>query len=309
MHHPFRRARSARLLLSATAATAALAAVVPAAAPAAAGNVSAGELDWSIANVYVSGGARTWLGYVTTISQGTATASGQATGATVDGSSPKGETANATFTFPATGGAYDAKAHTGTVKTAGTVTFASQAHGYSVSVTDPVVTLNGATGTLAASGNGSAGPYTATQPLFNLDLSKATFSDGANGTQTISGIVPSLATVGTAFPANYQVGAGPDRTPNTFGAFTLKVAVGAQGKIASQRKGVVVINATGLTGAKRGAAVRLSSTTSRKALATGKLVSAKKVSLTLAKGVKRLKQGTYRLWTGKSSTPIAITLR
>src|SRR5690606_28047250 len=157
----------------------------------------------------------------TPLAAGTATAAAPATGAEIGPSSPKGETELSTFTFPVSGGAYDRAARTGTIRAQGTVTFASAMHRFTITVTDPVVSLNGTTGTLSASGQGGASgqtPYTADQPLFTLDLSGATVRDTGVGTQQIEGIVPALATADTAFPPNYQVGAGPDRTPNTFGS-------------------------------------------------------------------------------------------
>lgn len=305
------RSRRARILLSTAVASAAVAAGAPAAA-AAAGDVTGGGLTWTSANVYVSGGARTWLGYVTQLAAGTATASGQAAGAPVTPASPAGETALDSFTFPVAardGGTYDSTARTGTINTSGTVTFASSQYGFSISVSDPVIKLDGTTGTLSASGTGAAAPYTADQPLFNLDLSQATVKETAVGTQTIENIVPSLAAVGTAFPPNYQVGAGPDRTPNTFGTFSLDVRSGIEGRIASQRKGKVVITSAGLSAlSARTYSVRLLGATGGKALATGRIVGGKRVVLTLAKGVKKLRKGEYRIKAAASLPPIVITL-
>lgn len=303
-----RRARMSRLALSATAATVALAVAAPA-APGATGDVADGQLDWSSANVYVSGGARTWLGYVTTLANGTATASGDATGTQVTPASPKGDTVLNTFQFPLTGGTYDSAKHVGTINASGTVTFASQQYGFAISIANPVLKLNGTTGTLSASGQGPTAPYTADQPLFNLDLANATFSETGVGTQTIEGIVPSLATVGTAFPQNYQVGAGPDRTPNTFGSFSLTVQSGIQGKIAAQKKRKVVITSSELSAlSSRRYAVTLSTASSSKRIAKGTISGGRKVTLTLDKGAKRLKAGEYRIWTARNAPPIYISL-
>lgn len=47
----------------------------------------------------------------------------------------------------------------------------------------------------------------------------------ANETTTITGLVPAIATADKVWPGgSYPVGAGPDRTPNTFGAFALDVS-------------------------------------------------------------------------------------
>lgn len=280
------------------------------AAPAPAADVSGGHLDWSSPDVYVSGGARTWLGYVTTLAGGTATPSNGATGDTVTPASPHGETSIATWAYNRLQGEYDPSAKTGNLSATGTVTFASTQYGFSISVQNPVVVLNGAQSTLSASGASGATSgttYTTQSPLFNLDLTKATFATSDAGVVTIAGIVPSLATAGTAFPPNYQVGAGPDRTPNTFGAFALTIDTAVKGRLKSQSKGRTVITSSGLDdlGTRT---VRISTTASKKAIGTGKIVSGTRVELQLNQG-QRLKKGTYRLWVGASADPVFLTLR
>jgi len=303
-----RRARSARLALCATAVAAAAAGTAPTALAAPA-DVTGGSLEWSQANVYESGTpARTWLGYVTTLANGTATATAPATGTEVTPSSLKGATALYTFAYPANDGSYDRAARTGTVRTQGTVTFTSSLHRFTITVTDPVVTLNGATGTLAATGQGGASgqtPYTA-DPLFNLDLSGATVTEPSPGTQRIEGIVPSLAAAGTAFPANYAVGSGPDRTPNTFGSFSLTVSTPIEGKIRTQRKRRVVVVSSDLSSlSARGTRVTLSTASNRKRIARGK-ITGQRLTLRLAKG-RTLKPGGYRIW-GAGDQPITIAI-
>ena len=45
-----------------------------------------------------------------------------------------------------------------------------------------------------------------------------------DGTRILDGIVPSIATADYVFPG-YAKGAGPDRTPNTFGGFALRLGL------------------------------------------------------------------------------------
>jgi hypothetical protein len=71
-------------------------------------------------------------------------------------------------------------------------------------------------------------PYSA-QPVFTLDLTNAAVTLKADGSRTIGPIAPTVAVTGLPFPGNYPAGvAGPDRTPNTFGAFSLNVKPGSQ---------------------------------------------------------------------------------
>lgn len=223
-------------MLAVTGSLTAAAAALPATGVAATAPVASGGLDWTIANVYDSaapqGTDRTWLGYDTgppPLAAGSATPSAGATGDTVNLTSPRGRTALNTFSYSASGGSYDAAAGAGTIETKGTVTFLSQAHGYEITVTNPVINLDGAVGQIFASGKNTTGTkaYTRTDgAIFDLDLSAAQVSDAADGTRTIAGIVPRIATTGVVFPAGergYPAGAGPDRTPNTFGSFTVRV--------------------------------------------------------------------------------------
>jgi len=308
-----RRARPARVALCATAVAAAAAGTAPAAFAAPA-DVTGGSLEWSQANVYElgPGGPKTWLGYVTSpppLANGTASATAPATGTEVTPSSPKGATALYTFTYPANDGSYDRSTRTGTVRTKGTVTFASTMHRFTITVTDPVVALNGTTGTLSATGQGGASgqtPYTADQPLFNLDLSGATVTEPSPGTQRIEGIVPALATADTAFPAAYQVGAGPDRTPNTFGSFSLTVSTPIEGRIRTQRKRRIVVVSSDLSSlSARGTRVTLSTASSRKRIARG-TITGQRLTLRLGKG-RTLKPGGYRIW-GAGDQPITIAI-
>lgn len=213
-----------------------LAAGAAALAPAAAGAapVTAGALTWAQFNVFDTSAPantnRTWMGYVTAIAAGTVTASGGARGAAVTPTSPRGADQRFAFDYPATGGTLDAATNTGSIELAGAVVFESRAHGFTITVERPRVVLSGATGLVYASGRGSsskgAGTYDRSEPLFDLDLRGASTTRGAGGEHVITGIVPALATADRAFPANYAKGSGPDRTPNTFGEFSLALRLG-----------------------------------------------------------------------------------
>jgi hypothetical protein len=217
---------SGRRLVSALAAAAAL---LPAAGASAA---TTGQLDWTQANVYEtaapSGTNRTWLGYTTgpgpMLAAGTAVASAGAVGAAVTTASPRGAATAYTFGFPIASAAYDPATGVETVALTGTLSFASTAHGFEITVVDPLVVLDGAAGQLFASGRSGSSTrttYDRSQPLFDLDLAAATTTAHVDGSRTVSGIVPRIATADWAFPSNYLAGAGPDRTPNTFGSFAL----------------------------------------------------------------------------------------
>lgn len=90
--------------------------------------------------------------------------------------------------------------------------------------------IAGTTGRLYASGQGqtSAGarPYDRSSPVFDLDLTNATLSVGADGSWTVIG--PSLATGDYVFGPSYSADAGPERTPNTFGSFGFQLAAGTE---------------------------------------------------------------------------------
>lgn len=210
------------------------------------------SLDWTSANAFNSAAPtnteRTWLGHVTNPTPGSG-ARGTATtadGATitdpdgvdenaVDGLSPRGVDELFTFSYPATSGLIDLREHLGTMDFEGTVSFVSPAppngHGFTITVEDPRIVLDGesggqlfAHGATGATDGGDS--YDDSAAVWNLDLSLATWNVHADGTQTLSCLVPSIATAETAFPANYPVGAGPNRTPNTFGSFELRISPG-----------------------------------------------------------------------------------
>jgi hypothetical protein len=225
-----RRRRCAGLIVAASLTVAAL----PAAASAA--TVTGGHLDWSQTAVYDLGAPstqdHTWLGYVTgpgpALAAGTATPIAPATGPTVTTASTRGDAY--TTAFPATAGTYDQNTGSGAIELDGGLSYASSAHGFTITVEHPEVVLDGDSGRIFASGQGGGDTpsYDRSQPLFDLDLSNATLTLKPDGSRVLSDIVPSLAVTSHAFPSNYLAGAGPDRTPNTFGSFdlTLRLAAG-----------------------------------------------------------------------------------
>jgi hypothetical protein len=218
------------------AAVVAILALAPASAQAS--TVTGGHLDWTITNVFDStapaGTQRTWLGYATSSpppqgANGTAAPIAPATGDTVTPSSTRG--VDYRFSYPATSGTYDEYTGTGTVELAGAVSFTAPAfpagHGFTITIENPQVVLEGLTGRLYASGQGEGATdtYDRSAPVFTLDLSEATVTLHADGSRTIGPIAPAIATSQHVFPAPYNAGAGPDRTPNTFGAFSLRLAL------------------------------------------------------------------------------------
>ncbi len=217
--------------------TAAAALAVPAAARADA--VRSGSLSWSLAHVYDTGAPdntnRTYLGYVTSsgppFTNGTARPSNGATGDTVTPSSAKGADKTYAFRYAGATGTYDRITGAGTLELKGTVTFHSDVHGFTITIVDPLVTIGAdKRGTLAASGqtadrsSGAAGTYDRSTPVFDLDLSRATVTPALDGSTSITGIVPAVK---TDIFSGYPPGSGPDRTPNTFGAFALTVSPNA----------------------------------------------------------------------------------
>jgi hypothetical protein len=233
---PNRRVK--QLLLVAVAAIAA-ASFAPSAMAA---TVESGSLTWTQANVYEFNAPtntnRTWAGYTTSpgFTNGTVSASGAATGAAITPQSARGANALYPLTYNTGTGDYDPATRIGTVEFDGVVTFFSPpvsqgGHGFTITVENPQLVLNGNTGTLYASGqgqqsqSGGGSTYDRSQPVFTLDLSGATTAANADGSTTVSGVVPALATAAYVFPANYVVGDGPNRTPNTFGGFSYTVKV------------------------------------------------------------------------------------
>lgn len=209
-----------------------------------------GKLEWTQINSFEGttppGSAtlnRTWLGYFTN-SPGMATARGSfllsngAAGENVTPTSPRGIGVSYKTTFPMVSSTANAVTKTGIIRYSGLVTYLSPAppagHGITISIENPRVEFDGsntarlyATGlhTVGGVGGGPASiePYDESQPVFTLDLSGATTEVNADNTTTLKNVAPSVAATNHVFPANYPAGAGPDRTPNTFGSFDITV--------------------------------------------------------------------------------------
>lgn len=264
------RARGARMLVisavvvagSAFAATAASAAVTLDWTQAAAYEIGDAAALPPVAPA-TTGTNRTWLGYVTNslagqgpASLGTQTPSAGATGDTVTPASARGAATSYLASYPAASGSgIDGPAATfvGDYAFSGTVTWSI--HGAAVTFKSPHVVFAGdGTGKLYASGENSGAPYTeATGVIFDLDLDGRAANAGApasqpgfvagypaaqwilnwDGSRTLKGIVPAIATPNTGavavFGAAYSAGAGPDRIPNRFGSFALKFSAAATG--------------------------------------------------------------------------------
>lgn len=313
------------------------------AASAQAASVAGGRLDWTTANVYETGAPegtnRTWMGYTTApgvpFTNGTVTASAGATGATVTPQSPRGADRLYTFGYELTSGSYDAAAAAGDLEAKGVVTFQSAAHGFTVTLEQPRVVLSGATGQLFASGRNAgsqssqqAGTYDRSKPVFDLDLSRAQRAE-EGGVTVISGIVPAIHEAGYAFPGDYAKGSGPDRTPPTFGTFTLRLgAPAALPPVSEPAAPPAATSPTPATAAPASAKVRrvtlarapfagpglrrvtLRSAKSRRAVATGK-VRGRQLTLYRVKGHKLASlSGRYllRIRNAKRVREVAVLL-
>jgi len=234
--HP--RRRSLRAPLVALVALLALA-FTASAAQAAPQTVVGGHLTWSTVNMFQGSVAtenRTALGFFTRSVnaqgqlRGTVSPLDAAWGDIVTPLSTKGPDQNASWTFPVAAGSYDPVAKTGRVKLLGTVQWAGQHPTtdapFKVTVENPVVVFDG-TGIakLYASGTGATGagvetPYTQSTPLFTLDFTGATTTDEADGSETLGNAIPTLARTDVFFG---YTSTGPDRTPNTWGGFSLNL--------------------------------------------------------------------------------------
>src|SRR3712207_364667 len=129
---------------------AALGAVLAPPASAAPQPITGGHLRWTQANVYETGAPagtnRTWMGYVTSVgppfTNGRVFPTSPATGATVTPGSARGADRTYPHTFPvAAGGTYDPDTGQAVVELAGTVTFTSDAHGFTITLSNPRLEL------------------------------------------------------------------------------------------------------------------------------------------------------------------------
>lgn len=221
----------------------ALLALVPSASGAAA-PVVGGSLAWNQANVYNALPERTFLGHTTNPglpsqgkSNGTALATAGATtvdpvGALVGGVTPasgRGVDQAFTFRFPAASGTFDRESRTLDVTTTGTLTYAQYPEltptpPPAIALSGLRITLSGATGAVYADVAGPSGVDPA-GPLFTLNATQAQILPLSGGRYLVANLVPTLAKVNVFGSAGqYAAGvAGPDRTPNTWGGFSLVV--------------------------------------------------------------------------------------
>jgi hypothetical protein len=173
----------------------------------------------------------------------------------IDGTTARGAGQSFAFAYPAASGALTpgltAADWEGEMQFEGSVSFVAppppDGHGFTITVEDPRIVLNGdGTGFLFATGVNTPGapgsapvPYTDSAAVWELDLDGGTPAFGpvtdpypaakwqihADGSQTLSGIVPLIETAGHVFPGgSYPVDAGPNRSPNIFGGFTVRIA-------------------------------------------------------------------------------------
>ena len=219
------------------------------------------SLKWTQANVFntsaASGYDRTFLGYTTNStdmgagppSGGNVAPSAGATGDTVTTASARGASELYSNTFAPVSGSVSgpSSAPVGTLQFTGTVTYV--VNGVVATVINPRIVLAGdGTGQLFATGFGITGmtgaPYDDSAPMLNLDFdgqapnagapisqpglqagySAAQWQVNGDGSLSLEGIVPSVATTGLLYGTSYAVGSGPDRIPNRFGTLALQVA-------------------------------------------------------------------------------------
>lgn len=348
---------SRRLIAPAAALTLAVSAASAQAAPQ---TVVGGNLNWSVAKLWASSATtpvtdRTFIGYgARNTGPGnqnwTLTTLGTAWGTTVTPATPNGEVAS--WNFPAAGGVYDRQARTGTVVLNGQLRAVSTniqttpfpiGFNYTLSIQNPVVVFDGSnTARLYANGtkyNGAFDPAEADNSevydrseLFTLDLSQSVETQNPDGTTTLSNLVPTVVTdIYGGFPA----GAGPDRTPNTFGGFSLTVVTPQTGPkgdtgVPGPVGPVGPVGKTGPTGkqGKRGKTGKAGSTkviarlakapfkgskTRKVSLRKGKTVVAKgsvkrrTLTVTVARG-KKVKAGKYTLKLNRSSAKRSIRI-
>lgn len=192
-----------------------------------------GQLDWTMANAFTSSSDadRTLLGLVTSGSPGglggyvaptpPATASGPGGNpfTVIDSTAPRGTDQLYSLSYPVdpSGTARYTDQGVGTVELMGSFTFAVRvgARLQPVTLTDPLITLNGLTGTLRASGSKADGTaYTRADGVqLDLDLSDAAVVLRADGSRAITGIMP-VSTSETVLPG-FRAGAA------MFGTMTL----------------------------------------------------------------------------------------
>lgn len=204
-----------------------------------------------VTNPAVGPGAR---GTVTALDGATITGPDGSPVTAIDGTTARGAGQDFTFAYPAASGALSPGATAadweGTMEFEGSVSFVAppppDGHGFTITVDDPRVVLNGdGTGFLYGAGLHTPGApgstpvaYDDSVAIWELDLDggipafgpitaaypAAKWQIHADGSQTLSGIVPMIETAEHVFPANYTADAGPNRSPNIFGGFTIRIA-------------------------------------------------------------------------------------
>lgn len=220
-------------------------ALTAASAHAAPQTVVGGNLNWSTVKVFAAtpGIDQTFAGYFAQAGRPghqniTFSPTRGAWGTTISPATAQGTPVS--WNFPTIGGVYDPETRVGTVSAVGELRGVSTniapniGFNYVLSIQDPTVVFDGTdTASLYASGtkyNGnpdSAAPDN-TEPygyseLFSLDLSRLVETQNPDGTTTLENLVPTVVT-GIYGSATYGPGAGPNRTPNTFGGFSLTIA-------------------------------------------------------------------------------------
>lgn len=200
-------------------------------------SVVTGNLNWSTVKIYDTGAPantdRTFVGFMTrNASPGSQNATFTTTGALWGSTDISPATASGTavsWNYPVSGGTYDPDTGAGTVALVGRLQMVSATtgnpaigFGYTLSIENPVIVFDGTTtarlfanGTRYGGTTGSSIAYGRTE-LFTLAFTEVTAND--DGTVTIANMVPTVVTdIYGGFPA----GSGPNRTPNTFGGFSL----------------------------------------------------------------------------------------
>ncbi|MDX8150081.1 hypothetical protein SK069_00620 [Patulibacter brassicae] len=216
-----------------------LAAAAPSAS-AAPESVTSGNLNWSTVRSFNTAAPanteRTYWGYVLrsgNSAMGAHTATVTTWGAAW-GSSPllpgPADGSALSWNFPVANGDFDPDTKVGRVNLLGRLESVSPPSGnpggqdYTLSIENPTVVFDGSTvaklyasGAKAAGAAGTAATSYGRLPVFSLDFAATPPVENPDGTTTVS-FVPSVA---TDIFGGYAVGSGPNRTPNTFGGFTL----------------------------------------------------------------------------------------
>lgn len=239
--------RSPRTMLAAAAAAIASTAALAPSAVAAPVTVTGGTTNWQSARSYGTGLSTTWLGYVLSNPMRPGAAQGSVTAAAgAELVAPDGATRLTQFDyndapteslpttlwnveFDATGGTVDVATGEADVTATGSVRYWAHAGVMDITIENPRIKLNAdGTGGVYAGGSHKEGvatePIDNTKPLFTLDASKSAIAAVGGGKVAITNLVPTMGEV-EYFGSNYKAGiAGPDRTPNTFGGFSLLVS-------------------------------------------------------------------------------------